>query len=100
MGLPHTGKKAFRQIDIYRAIALVRYSYLYASIYYIVVNFNSILMAFQTYNLSEGKYVFLNAENGGLFANFSAFIKDLTIQTEKNFWATKLGQALKSEQKI
>lgn len=46
-------------------------------IYYIVVNFNSILMAFQTYNLSEGKYVFLNEENGGLFANFSAFIKDM-----------------------
>lgn len=46
-------------------------------IYYVIVNFNSILMAFQKFDLKTGKYVFLTSKDGGFFANFQAFINDL-----------------------
>ena len=57
-------------------------------IYYIIVNFNSILMAFQMYDLNTGDYVFLTKENGGIFSNFIQFITDLSGDYTLSF-ATK-----------
>ena len=54
-------------------------------IYYLIVNFNSILMAFQSYDLSTGKYVFLTDLQGGVFGNFTRFVTDLKSDYKLSF---------------
>jgi len=64
-----------RNIFLFCVLAIPVMNFL---IYYVIVNINSVLMSFQYYDLKTGKYLFLTAEQGGLFANFKAFVKDMT----------------------
>ncbi len=57
-------------------------------VYYVIVNFNSILMAFQSYDMATGEYKFLTGEQGGIFYNFSRFFSDLTSDYRLSY-ATK-----------
>ncbi len=63
-----------RNIFLFCVLAIPVFHFI---VYYVIVNVNSILMSFQYYDLDTGKYLFLTAEQGGLFANFKAFAKDM-----------------------
>lgn len=56
-------------------IALIAYPLLQFTVFYVVVNINSILLAFKTFDVSTAQFYF-NAE-GQLFDNFKNFISDL-----------------------
>lgn len=56
-------------------IALIAYPLLQFTVFYVVVNINSILLAFKTFNVDTAQFYFNSKEN--LFDNFKNFIGDL-----------------------
>ena len=70
---------------------LVAYPMIQFLIFYVAVNINSILLAFQDYNVETATYSYLGFEN--LFENFKDFINDMQ-GTQSMITATKNSIAL------
>ena len=64
-----------RRGEITFFIALIAYPLLQFTVFYIVVNINSILLAFKTFNVDTAQFYFNSEEK--LFDNFKNFISDL-----------------------
>ena len=64
-----------RKKELIFFICLVAYPIAQFIVFYVGVNINSILLAFQRYDLETATFTFLN--KGELFANFNNFIKDM-----------------------
>ncbi len=70
-------KKQKKKIDkaLVFYIAMLAFPVLQFCVFYIGVNFNSVLLSFREYSLKEGKYLFLDL--GNLFANYKQFFFDI-----------------------
>ena len=73
------GLKNKRKQDLIFYIIMLAYPVVQFAIFYVGVNVNSVLMAFQEYNEETNKYVFLNGSD--LFDNFKDVFHSLKTET-------------------